>query len=133
MSDHQRVVDSCLQNFIRATNAFDVEAALDLFAARSVIEDASVGEAFVGKERIRTYLETYFIGYHTVTVLLSSEPTGEKRIRARVDFTGDFGHETGVLVFRVDADGLIERIDADLDEKAATSDGVMPARAPDGA
>lgn len=108
-------MDTCLQTFIRATNACDVEAALDLFAARSVIEDASIGEAFMGRDRIRTYLETYFIGYHTVTVLLSSQPIGERRIRAHVDFTGDFGHETGVLDIRVDAAGLIERIDAALD------------------
>ena len=108
-------MDTHLQTFIRATNAFDVEAALDLFAAEGVIEDASVGETFVGLARIRTYLETYFIGYHTVSALLSSESIGERRTRAHVDFTGDFGHETGVLEIRVDAAGLIERIDATLD------------------
>ena len=34
---------------------------------------------------------------------------------ARVDFTGDFGHETGMLRIRTGAAGLIARIDANLD------------------
>ncbi|EWY35760.1 hypothetical protein N825_35915 [Skermanella stibiiresistens SB22] len=33
----------------------------------------------------------------------------------RVDFTGDFGHEIGLLDISVDGDGLITRIDADLE------------------
>ncbi|MCY1745120.1 MULTISPECIES: hypothetical protein [Ensifer] len=33
----------------------------------------------------------------------------------RLDFTGDFGHETGILNIAINATGLIERIDADLE------------------
>lgn len=39
----------------------------------------------------------------------------ETRARVRVDFTGDFGHEIGLLDISVNADGLITRIDADLE------------------
>jgi hypothetical protein len=46
---------------------------------------------------------------------VSLESFGERHAKAHVDFSGDFGHETGVLELRLDADGLIERIDADLD------------------
>ncbi len=55
------------------------------------------------------------IGYHTVTRLLSIETIGDCRARVRVDFTGDFGHEIGLLDISVDPGGLIARIDADLE------------------
>jgi len=54
------------------------------------------------------------VGYHTASVLLSVTPLEDGRARARVDFTGDFGHEIGRLDLTV-ADGLITRIDADLE------------------
>ncbi len=117
-TDHRReeaTVNTLVRDFIRATNAFDVEAALRLFAADAVIEDASVGDTFVGAARIRAYLETYFVRHHTVTTLISSEVSGGRHVEARVEFTGDFGHETGVLKLRIDTDGRIERIDADLE------------------
>jgi len=36
-------------------------------------------------------------------------------VRARVDFTGDFGHEIGLLEILSDPAGLIVRINADLE------------------
>ena len=74
-----------------------------------------VGESFVGHRGIHDYLDRFFIGYHTVTRLLSVESMGEGRGRARVDFTGDFGHEIGLLEMSVNADGLIVRLNADLE------------------
>ena len=38
---------SLIQKFIKATNAFDVEAAIALFAHDAVIDDVSVGDTFV--------------------------------------------------------------------------------------
>lgn len=108
-------MNTLVRDFIQATNAFDVEAALRLFAADAVIEDASVGDSFIGAARIRAYLETYFVRHHTVTTLISPEVSDDRHVEARVDFTGDFGYETGVLKLWVDADGRIERLDADLD------------------
>jgi hypothetical protein len=73
------------------------------------------GHRFDGHAGIRDYVERYFIGYHTVTRFLSVETIGEIRARVRVDFTGDFGQEIGLLDISVNADGLITRIDADLE------------------
>ncbi|WP_233161579.1 MULTISPECIES: nuclear transport factor 2 family protein [unclassified Achromobacter] len=101
--------------FIQATNAFDVDGALALFTSDAVIDDVSVGDAFVGTEGIRLYLTQFFVGYKTVSQLLSIEQTDDRHIVVRLDFTGDFGHETGRLKIAVDGDGLIKRIDADLD------------------
>ncbi|WNJ93615.1 nuclear transport factor 2 family protein [Bosea sp. 685] len=100
---------------IKATNAFDIECALALFTSDAIIEDPSVGESFIGHAGIRDYLERFFVGYHTVTRLLSVEVLGEDHVRMRVDFTGDFGHEIGLLEMSVNADGLIVRINADLE------------------
>jgi ketosteroid isomerase-like protein len=100
---------------IAATNDFDVDAALALFAPDAVIDDPSTGHRFDGHPGIRDYLTEFFVGYHTVTRLLSFEPAGANRARLRVDFTGDFGHEIGLLDISVGPGWLINRIDADLE------------------
>lgn len=104
-----------VDTFIRTANAFDVDGALALFESGAVIEDVSVGEAFVGTDGIRLYLERFFVGYKTASKLLSLERLDDFAAVARVDFTGDFGHEIGSLKIRAGAGGLIERIDADLE------------------
>jgi ketosteroid isomerase-like protein len=100
---------------IAATNAFDVERALALFAPDAVIDDPSTGHRFDGHAGVRDYIEQYFVGYHTATRLLSIKRLANRQARIRVDFTGDFGHEIGLLELSVDAHGLIVRIDADLE------------------
>lgn len=109
---HLRQVADAL---IAATNAFDVERALSLFSHDAVIDDPSTGHRFDGPAGIRLYVDQYFIGYHTVTRFLSMKLLGINRAGVRVDFTGDFGHEIGKLEITVDTDGLITRIDADLE------------------
>lgn len=107
----QKLVDT----FIRSANAFDVEGALALFTFDAVIDDVSVGNAFVGTEGIRLYLEQFFVGYKTASKLLSFEQLDNFNAVVRLDFTGDFGHEIGALKITINPDGLIERIDADLE------------------
>lgn len=100
---------------IAALNAFDASRVQTLFVADAVIDDPSTGHAFEGHAGIGDYVERYFRDYHTVTRFLSIDDLGDNRARLRVDFTGDFGHETGVLVIKANADGLFVRIDADLE------------------
>ena len=101
--------------FINATNAFDIERALALFSTTAVIDDPSTGSSFNKHAGVRDYLERYFLGYHTVTRLLSLERLGDVRARVRVDFTGDFGHEIGLLLVALDSAGRTSRIDASLE------------------
>jgi hypothetical protein len=103
-----------IQQLISATNAFDVESALALFAPDAVIDDVSVGEKFTNTAGVRQYLENFFVGYHTVTKLESVEVLDDRHAKAHVDFTGDFGHETGGLDVTVNTDGLIVAINAHL-------------------
>ena len=114
MNEHN-ILRTVADRLIKATNAFDIEAAFALFMPDAIIEDPSVGESFVGHAGIREYLERFFVDYHTVTRLLSVKFVGEDHMRMRVDFTGDFGHEIGLLEMSVNADGLIVRLDADLE------------------
>jgi hypothetical protein len=109
------VMEQRVRTFIQTANAFDVEGVLALFTSDAVIEDISVGDAFVGTEGIRLYLEQFFVGYQTASTLLSLKQLGDLTAIARLDFTGDFGHEIGSLEIKTNADGLIERIDADLE------------------
>lgn len=108
-------MNKLIQQFVAATNAFDVEAALALFASDAVIDDESVGETFVGTAGVRTYLEDYFVRYHTVSKLESVVVSDARHAKAQLDFTGDFGHETGALNITTNADGLIVAIEANLD------------------
>jgi ketosteroid isomerase-like protein len=107
----QKLVDT----FIQTANAFDVEKVLALFASDAIIDDVSVGDAFVGTEGVRLYLEQFFVGYTTASQLLSLEQLDNFNAAVRIDFTGDFGHEIGTLKITIDSDGLIKRIDADLE------------------
>lgn len=108
-------MDKIVDTFIKTANAFDVEGTLELFGSNAVIEDASVGETFAGIEGVRRYLEEFFVGYKTTSKLLSLERMGDFSAIARIDFTGNFGHEIGSLRIRIDRAGLIDRIDADLE------------------
>ncbi|WP_137174181.1 nuclear transport factor 2 family protein [Massilia sp. HP4] len=108
-------MDKIVDTFIETANAFDVEGILALFGSKAVIEDASVGQSFAGKAGVRRYVQEFFVGYKTMSKLLSLERIGDCSAIARIDFTGNFGHEIGSLRIRIDSAGLIERIDADLE------------------
>jgi hypothetical protein len=108
-------VQATVVAFIAATNAFDIESALALFSPTAVIDDPSTGGTFNKHAGVRDYLERFFLGYHTVTRLLSLDGLDDVRARARVDFTGDFGHEIGLLLVAADSAGRISRIDAELE------------------
>jgi hypothetical protein len=104
-----------VETFIRTANAFDVNGALAMFSSDAVIDDVSVGDAFVGRDGVRDYLERFFVGYNTKSDLLSLDRLDDCNAAIRLDFKGDFGQEIGVLKITVNADDLIQRIDADLE------------------
>jgi hypothetical protein len=108
-------MNTTVNAFISTANAFDFDATLALFASDAVIDDVSVGDTFVGHAGVRDYLDRFFLGYHTVTRLLEIKPHGKHQALVRVDFTGDFGHEIGMLDTTFNPDGLIVHIDADLE------------------
>ncbi len=112
---HEKTMRAVVDRLITATNAFDIDAALPLFSFDTMIDDPSTGSRYEGHAGIRDYIERYFVGYNTVTRFLATEYLTDIRARVRVDFTGDFGHEIGILDISLGNDGLIRRIDADLE------------------
>ncbi|WP_226817043.1 nuclear transport factor 2 family protein [Advenella sp. FME57] len=104
-----------VNKLIAATNAFNIDTALALFSPEAVIHDVSVGKQFTGHAGISDYLKRYFVDYHTQTHLLSAEFKDQGQAQVRVDFTGEFGHEIGLLCFLFDTGWRIVRIDADLE------------------
>ncbi|WP_051777431.1 nuclear transport factor 2 family protein [Pseudorhizobium pelagicum] len=108
-------MQTLVENFIRTANAFDIEGTLSLFASDAVIDDVSVGDAFVGRDSVRLYLERFFVGYNTASRLLSLEQLDDSNAVVRLDFTGDFGHEVGILKIATNSEGLIVQVDADLE------------------
>lgn len=104
-----------VENLVRTVNAFELEGTLALFAPDAVIDDVSVGDTFVGRDGVRRYVERFFIGYNTTSRILSIEEDGVLDAVVRLDFTGDFGHEVGILRITIKSSGLIGRIDADLE------------------
>jgi hypothetical protein len=108
-------MEKLVDTFIQTVNAFDVEGAVALFKSDAVIEDVSVGDAFVGTDGIRLYLEKFFVGYKTASKLLSLQQLDSFVAIVRLNFTGDFGHEIGSLRIKINSDGLIELIEADLE------------------
>lgn len=106
-----------IEKLLTAANRYDTEGFLSLFTTDALIDDISVGEAFKGTAGIRKYFTSYFIGYHTRTAMLSSEQSNDGELQIKVDFTGDFGRETGGLNIRLNAAGLIIHIDAYLDQQ----------------
>ena len=108
-------IEKIIQHFIKATNESDVPTALALFANNAVIDDVSVGEKFENTTGVRKYLENFFVGYNTVSKLESLKILNPQEARAQLDFTGDFGHETGALNVVINPEGLIIEIDAYLD------------------
>jgi ketosteroid isomerase-like protein len=107
-------IEKIIEQLINATNEFDVNTALTLFTNDAVIDDVSVGEKFKNTAGLRKYFENFFVGYHTVTRLESLKVLNNRCATAQVDFTGDFGHETGVLNVTINNDGLITAINANL-------------------
>ena len=108
-------MQTLVENFVRTANAFDIEGTLALFAPNSVIDDVSVGDAFKGHDGVRLYLEQFFVGYNTSSKLLFLDQPDDHNAVVRLGFTGDFGHEVGILNISINSEGLIERIDADLE------------------
>lgn len=108
-------IKTIIQQFIETANQFDVKQTLTLFAKDAIIDDVSVGQKFKNAAGVQKYLDIYFVGYKTKTKLEALKLVDITKVIAQVDFTGDFGHETGVLKFTINADGLIVSVEAHLD------------------
>lgn len=103
-----------ITDWLEVSNSYDTEKYLDKYLEDAVLNDPSVGRTFVGRDEIREYYNTYFIGYKTQTSLVKLT-TNENKAHLQVDFTGEFpgGQIGGMFDFTI-KDGKIETVNADL-------------------
>lgn len=108
-------IERVIKDFVSLTNKFDIDSTLELFAEDTLIDDVSVGTKFKNIQGVKNYLNRFFVGYNTITKIESLKKVSELNAIAKVDFRGDFGHETGVLNFTINSKGQITKIDAYLE------------------
>ena len=83
-------IQTIIGDWITAGNAFDTDKYLSFYAEDAVLDDPSVGKKFNGHKGIKTYFDSYFIGYNTQTKLVRLDTTGDNTAHIEVQFTGDF-------------------------------------------
>lgn len=103
-----------ITDWLEASNSYDTEKYLEKYLVDAVLNDPSVGLKFVGRDEIRDYYNTYFIGYKTQTKLVKMT-TNENKAYLEVEFTGEFpGGQIGGLFDITFKNGKIKAIMADL-------------------
>ena len=83
-------IEKIIEDWIATGNSYNTEKYLDFYAENTLLDDPSVGRKFKGKEGIKEYFESYFIGYKTQTKRLHLEIKDENHAHLEVEFTGDF-------------------------------------------
>ncbi|UQB69085.1 nuclear transport factor 2 family protein [Epilithonimonas zeae] len=107
-------IEKLIKDWITVSNSYDTEKYLKFYLMDAVLDDSSVGMKFIGKDGIKDYFVSYFIGYQTQTELRKLE-INENSAYLEVEFTGDFpeGKIGGTFDF-IFKDDKIEFLKADL-------------------
>lgn len=102
-------IEEFIANWLKASNDYDTERYLQMYHQDAVLDDPSVGRKFLGRQGIRNYFESYFIGYSTQTRLTHLNVKGDQ-VHLEVEFTGDFpeGKIKGIFDFIVKKDKIME-------------------------
>ena len=82
-------IETFIKNWIAVSNSYDTKKYLEFYNEETMLDDPSVGRKFVGKDGIKEYFVSYFIGYKTHTELRKLE-IKENSAYLEVEFTGDF-------------------------------------------
>lgn len=103
-----------LDNWIAASNSYNIEKYKEFYLPDAVLDDPSVGRKFVGIEGVLEYYTSYFIGYKTQTRLLKIK-SKKNSTYIEVEFTGEFpeGRISGSFDFTF-KQGKIATVKADL-------------------
>lgn len=83
-------IKTFIQDWLKAGNAYDKVAYLNMYHKTAVLDDPSVGKKFKGHAGIGQYFDDYFIGYKTKTRLLKLDIMAENAAHIEVEFTGEF-------------------------------------------
>lgn len=83
-------IEKFIEEWISVSNSYDTEKYLEFYSGDTVFDDPSVGKKFNGKNGVKTYFESYFIGYKTQTKKVRLTVKDETHAHLEVEFTGDF-------------------------------------------
>jgi ketosteroid isomerase-like protein len=94
-------IKTFIDEWLAASNAFDIDNYLQKYHPDAVLDDPSVGQIFKGHPGIRKYFEDYFIGYKTQTRILKLDIIPDNSVHIEAEFTGDFpgGKTKGIFDF----------------------------------
>jgi len=108
-------IEKFIEQWISIGNSYDTEKYLEFYTEDVVMDDPSVGRKFIGKNGIKEYFESYFIGYKTQTKITNLVVKDVNQAHLEVEFTGDFpeGKIGGTFDFTF-RDGKIAFLLADL-------------------
>ncbi|SEA61601.1 nuclear transport factor 2 family protein [Pedobacter hartonius] len=104
-----------IKDWILVGNSYDTEKYLAFYTEDAVLDDPSVGRKFSGKNGIKEYFESYFIGYKTQTRKVDLVVKNTDQAHLEVEFRGDFpeGKIGGTFDFTF-KEGKIALLSADL-------------------
>jgi len=108
-------IEKFIEEWISVGNSYNTEKYLEFYLPNSVLDDLSVGRKFTGKDGIKEYFESYFIGYQTQTRKIDLSIKGDDHAHLEVEFTGEFpeGKVRGIFDFTFES-GKISFLSADL-------------------
>lgn len=108
-------IEKLIKDWIVVSNSYNTEKYLSFYGENAILDDRSVGRKFSGKNGIREYFKSYFIGYKTQTKIVQLLVEDENNAHLEVEFTGDFpeGKIGGTFDFTCKY-GIIEFLSADL-------------------
>ena len=108
-------IEKFIEDWISVSNNYNTEKYLEFYTEDAVLDDPSVGRKFNGKNGIKEYFESYFIGYKTQTKKVGLVLKDGSQAHLEVVFTGDFpeGKVGGTFDFKF-KQGKIAFVSADL-------------------
>lgn len=108
-------IEKFIEQWISISNSYNTEKYLEFYNENSVLNDPSVGRKFTGKDSIKEYFESYFIGYKTQTRKVDLIIKDDNHAHLEVEFTGDFpGGKLGGTFDFIFEEGKISSVSADL-------------------
>ena len=83
-------IEKTIDNWIKAGNSYDTEKYLGFYHDDAILDDPSVGRKFIGRQGIKEYFVSYFVGYSTHTRKTDLLINGDHNANLTVEFTGTF-------------------------------------------
>lgn len=108
-------LEEIIKDWITVSNTYNTDKYLTFYTNNAVLDDVSVGKKFIGKNGVKEYFESYFLGYKTQTKIVNLVQKNPNKANLEVEFRGNFpeGIVRGSFDF-IFKEGKIAFLTADL-------------------